>query len=145
MARTIHHLRLPPAGAVDRAGVTQRRGFCQQVSHCFERMTNWTFHNFDVCPRCSAAILQYRCSIVSTKLVQGYIHSFIVPTRAVKVSFKRNNFHAIFIRHDIVTGCRRKEEARDIGRLVNTMHLEPALSTSHPRLGSVVSSSELFT
>ena len=95
-------------------------------------MTNWTFHNFDVCPRCSAAILQYRCSIVSTKLVQGYIHSFIVPTRAVKVSFKRNIFHAIFIRHDIVTGCRRKEEARDIGWLVNTMNTEHlGASTEH--------------
>ena len=32
------------------------------------------------------------------------------------------------------TGCRRKEEVRDIGRLVNTMHLgtwEPPLSTEH--------------
>ena len=92
-------------------------------------MTNWTFHNFDVCPRCVAAILQHRCSFVST--TGARIYSFIVPTRAVKVSLKSNQF-LLFLSTacDIVTGGGRKEEVRDIGRVMNTMHLGPRASSA---------------
>ena len=73
-------------------------------------MTNWTFHNFDVCPRCLAAntslqvfvCLNNWCKDTSNHLL--FKHSSIWSNKGV----------FIVTQVVVMTGCRRKEEARDI-------------------------------
>ena len=95
--------------------------FVSKFSHCFERMTNWTFHNSDVCPRCLAAnpslqvfvCLNNWCKDTSIHLL--FKHSSINKRCLYRCT---SSCHAA-----LVTGCRRKEELVTLSRLMNTMHL----------------------
>ena len=117
--------------------------FVCKFSHCFERMTNGTFHNFDVCPRCLAAnpslqvfvCLNNWCKDTSIHLL--FKHSSINKRCLYRCT---SSCHAA-----LVTSCRRKEETRDI-ELADEYnapgHLRPDNLTP---TSSVVSNSELLT